>query len=271
MLTFSIINVPRKIQASDMVHFESSDPSSSLFLHWGPKRHPPCLETGQSINLLYAILTFSIQLMYPERFQLRPLLWWLSFFSQQWKHPTSSLFLKCLVNIFTLATTYKFVYRPCGVMVSTLDFESSDPSSSLGRTSFCIEAGRDYLHVWRLLHHSIFFTQCYFLHSINVPRKIQASDMVFWFLSFFSQQWKHPTSSLFLKCLVNIFTLATTYKFVYRPCGVMVSTLDFESSDPSSSLGRTCFCIEAQRDILHVWRLVHPSIFFTQSLLSPFN
>ncbi len=26
-------------------------------------------------------------------------------------------------------------------------------------------------------------------------------------------------------------------------CGVMVSTLDFESKDPSSSLGRTCFLI----------------------------
>ena len=174
------------------------------------------------------------------------LLWWLSFFSQQWKHPTSSLFLKYLVNIFTLATTYKFVNRPCGVMVSTLDFESSDPSSSLGRTSFCIEAGRDYLHVLRLLLHSIFFI---FTFLNNVPERL-ASDNVL--------------------CLVNIFTLATTYKFVYRPCGVMVSTLDFESSDPSSSLGRTCFCIEAQRDILHVWRLVHPSIFFTQSL-SPFN
>ena len=109
-------------------------------------------------------------------------------------------------------------------------------------------------------------------HAVfRTPRKIQASDMVFLFLSIFSQQWKLPTASLFLKCLVNIFTLATTYKFVNRPCGVMVSTLDFESSDPSSSLGRTCFCIEAQRDILHVWRLVHPSIFFTHSLLSPFN
>ena len=89
----------------------------------------------------------------------------------------------------------------------------------------------------------------YFLHSINVPRKIPASHIILWWLSFFSQQWKHPTSSLFLKCLVNIFTLATTYKFVYRPCGVMVSTLDFESSDPSSSLGRTSFCIEAGRGL----------------------
>ena len=153
-------------------------------------------------------------------------------------------------------------------MVSTLDFESSDPSSSLGRTTWgwkrlppCWETASSFNLLYEMLTFSI----------INVPRKIQASDMVFWFLSFFSQQWKLPTASLFLKCLVNIFTLATTYKFVYRPCGVMVSTLDFESSDPSSSLGRTSFCIEAQRDILHVWRLVHPSIFFTQSLLSPFN
>ena len=157
-------------------------------------------------------------------------------------------------------------------MVSTLDFESSDPSSSLGRTSFCIEAGRDYppcLETGPSIQSSL--RNVNFLHSINVPRKIPASPVILWWLSFFSQQWKHQTSSLFLKCLVNIFTLATTYKFVYRPCGVKVSTLDFESSDPSSSLGRTSFCIEAGRDYLHVWRLVHPSIFFTHSLLSPFN
>ena len=176
--------------------------------------------------------------MYPERFQLRPYLWWLSFFSQQWKHPTSSLFLKCLVNIFTLATTYKFVYRPCGVMVSTLDFESSDPSSSLGRTSFALRLEE---------------TSSMFGDFINLLYAIVT----------FSIQLMYPERFK--------LQLATTYKFVYRPCGVMVSTLDFESSDPSSSLGRTCFCIEAQRDILHVWRLVHPSIFFTQSLLSPFN
>ena len=138
MLTFSIINVPRKIQASDMVLF------LKMFSHFlnhclgrHPKRHPPCLETGPSINLLYAILTFSIQ-----RFSFGNYDGYHSF-SQQWKHPTSSLFLKCLVNIFTLATTYKFVYRPCGVMVSTLDFESSDPSSSLG--IFCIDTSMETL------------------------------------------------------------------------------------------------------------------------------
>ena len=197
----------------------------------------------------------------PRKIPASPvILWWLSFFSQQWKHPTSSLFLKCLVNIFTLATTYKFVYRPCGVMVSTLDFESSDPSSSLGRTSFCIEAGRDYLHVWRLLPtFNLLYEMFTFsiINYLNVPKDSSFGHGILIFI-IFSQQWKLPTASLFLKCLVNIFTLATTYKFVYRPCGVMVSTLDFESSDPSSSLGRTCFCIEAQRDILHVWRLVHP-------------
>ena len=195
----------------------------------------------------------------PRKIPASPvILWWLSFFSQQWKHPTSSLFLKCLVNIFSLTTTYKFVYRPCGVMVSTLDFESSDPSSSLGRTSFCIEAGRDYLHVWRLLLHSIFFTQCYFLHKLMYPERFKLRTWYFDFYHFFPQQWKLPTASLFLKCLVNIFTLATTYKFVYRPCGVMVSTLDFESSDPSSSLGRTCFCIEAGRDYPPCLETAHP-------------
>ena len=32
--------------------------------------------------------------------------------------------------------------------------------------------------------------------------------------------------------------------------GVMVSTLDFESSDPSSNLGRTCFQQNAENEIV---------------------
>ncbi len=39
--------------------------------------------------------------------------------------------------VCTCTYIHKVSVWPCGVMVSTLDFESKDPSSSLGRTFFC--------------------------------------------------------------------------------------------------------------------------------------
>ena len=148
--------------------------------------------------------------------------WWLSFFSQQWKHQTTSLFIKCLVSIFALSSTIIFIYGHCGLWLQQSVFKS--------RKELFLHWG------WKRICRSFIqysLRNVYFLHIINVPRnilashiiiimviilflprKIQASDMVFWFLSFCSQQWKLPTSYLFIKCLVNIFELTTTYRFV---------------------------------------------------------
>ena len=94
-------------------------------------------------------------------------------------------------------------------MVSTQDSESCDPSSNLGET--CI----------------VFFSLCWEFSSLfscmknaQLLQKIKAQsrgNLIF----------------------VLVFNLDFQVNSCHRFRGVMVSTLDFDSSDPSSNLGET--------------------------------
>ena len=86
-----------------------------------------------------------------------------------------------------------------GVVVSTLDFESKDTSSNLGR--FCFSLSEKF--------------QCSFFCLFSPENKERSPPKV-----------KQNTSIKF-----------------NRIYGVVVSTLDFESKDPSSNLGRTSFSL----------------------------
>ena len=66
---------------------------------------------------------------------------------------------------------------------------------------------------------------------------------------FFAGLWVFSYSALFFKSPYQFLAVWTHSELVKDmeasgkqpwPCGVMVSTLDSESSDPSSNLGRTC-------------------------------
>ena len=104
-------------------------------------------------------------------------------------------------------STLLFLNRFYGVVVSTLDFESKDPSSNLGRT-------------------------CLFFYVSSWKRNwsFNRSGIVWNVMQ--HQKWKNQTFSF----------LNRIFLFLTRFCGVVVSTLDFESKDPSSNLGRTWFC-----------------------------
>ena len=107
---------------------------------------------------------------------------------------------KCrsLSRNFNENTRSKF-NRFYGVVVSTLDFESKDPSSNVGRTSFSLSQK----------------LQCSFacLFSLDSGERL-------------SKKFNQNTSR----------NVSTFY-------GVVVSTLDFESKDPSSNLGKTSFSL----------------------------
>ena len=74
------------------------------------------------------------------------------------------------------------------------------------------------------LNHSAIAACCFFIEEDLKPSK-----------DWRQTSWKAWQNGL-AKCLKN----STFCLFMKRSHGVMVSTLDFESSDPSSSLGGTC-------------------------------
>ena len=108
-----------------------------------------------------------------------------------------------------------------GVMVSTLDFESSDPSSNLGGT-------------W----------QDSFSFSKIAPNKLSFRYLIFQYFDFSHGVGNFIETACPSPVLLQLYVNAnflTKFHSVKRigSHGVMVSTLDSESSDPSSNLGGT--------------------------------
>ena len=143
-------------------------------------------------------------------------------------------------------------------MVSTLNFESKDPSSNLGRTSFSMS--QKFLcsfvclfsleNVERLSPNVKQNTSCKFnrfygvvVSTLNFESKDPSSNLG---RTSFSLSQKLQGSFVCFFSLGNVERLSSnvkqnTSREFNRFYGVVVSTLDFECKDPSSNLGRTFF------------------------------
>src|SRR4029434_1094216 len=117
-----------------------------------------------------------------------------------------------------------------GVMVSTLDSESSDPSSNLGRTwdfelsSKCAQCSTPPSNLHRQVLSLVHGFGQKRLQNVNVTP-----------LDPYVRTEKNSNG----QCFESIVFFRACHPITRRFYGVMVSTLDSESSDPSSNLGRT--------------------------------
>ena len=136
-----------------------------------------------------------------------------------------------------------------GVMVSTLDSESSDPSSNLGGTWFqdchlstCLSnpPSPDGVSGWESA------TDIKTAQSLSDRRLITRSS----------------DRPLLLRDLWGDFTGSCELWFH----GVMVSTLDFESSDPSSNLGGTWFREDLHLKCSDFWKCESSALFLEDAV-----